>query len=100
MEGPATWCQSPRRHPSGHAPPWQKIWKKWSCYHQRSFVETKMQCFKLLGERVMGRDFDRQVAKLRVRAAILNRFTPLGTPTTVVVPYNNSNWGLGNYKLC
>jgi hypothetical protein len=29
------------------------------------------------------RDFDRQVAELQVRAAILNRFTRLGTPTTV-----------------
>lgn len=28
------------------------IWKKWSGYHRRSLVETKMRCFKLLGERV------------------------------------------------
>jgi hypothetical protein len=61
------------------------IWKKWSGYHRRSLVETKMRCFKLLGERVMARDFDRQVAELQVRAAILNRFTLLGTPTTVRV---------------
>jgi IS5 family transposase len=61
------------------------IWKKWSGYHRRSLVETKMRCFKLLGERVMARDFDRQVAELQVRAAILNRFTQLGTPTTVRV---------------
>jgi hypothetical protein len=61
------------------------IWKKWSGYHGRSLVETKMRCFKLLGERVMARDFDRQVAELQVRAAILNRFTQLGTPTTVRV---------------
>ena len=62
----------------------RRIWKKWSGYHRRSLVETKMRCFKLLGERVMARDFDRQVAELQVRAAILNRFTRLGTPTTVV----------------
>ena len=31
------------------------------------------------------RDFERQVAELQVRAAILNRFTQLGTPTTVRV---------------
>jgi len=61
----------------------RKIWKKWGAYHRRSLVETKMRCFKLLGERVMARDFDRQVAELQVRAAILNRFTRLGTPTTV-----------------
>ncbi|QJE03650.1 IS5 family transposase (plasmid) [Massilia forsythiae] len=63
----------------------RKIWKKWSGYHRRSLVETKMRCFKLLGERVMARDFDRQVAELQVRAAILNRFTRLGTPTTMPV---------------
>jgi hypothetical protein len=39
-----------------------------------------MRCFKLLGERIMARDFDRQVAELQVRAAVLNRFTRLGTP--------------------
>ena len=61
------------------------IWKKWSGYHRRSLVETKMRCFKLLGERVMARDFERQVAELQVRAAILNRFSQLGTPTTVRV---------------
>lgn len=27
------------------------IWKKWSGYHRRSLVETKMYCFKLLGSR-------------------------------------------------
>jgi len=48
------------------------IWKKWSGYHQRSLVETKMRCFKLLGERVMARDFERQVTELQVRVAILN----------------------------
>ena len=30
-------------------------------------------------------DFDRQVAELQVRAAVLNRFTQLGTPETVRV---------------
>lgn len=58
------------------------IWRRWSGYHRRSLVETKMRCFKLLGERVMARDFDRQVAELQIRAAILNRFTALGTPKT------------------
>ena len=58
------------------------IWRRWSGYHRRSLVETKMRCFKLLGERVMARDFERQVAELQIRAAILNRFTALGTPQT------------------
>jgi hypothetical protein len=61
------------------------LWKKWSGYHCRSLVETKTRCFKLLGERVMARDFDRQVAELQIRAALLNRFTHLGAPLTVRV---------------
>ena len=61
------------------------IWKKWSGYHRRSLVETKMRCFKLLGERIMARDFDRQVAELQIRAAVLHRVTRLGTPITVAM---------------
>ena len=59
------------------------IWKKWSGYHQRSLVETKMHCFKLLGQRVAARTFDRQKTELKVRTAILNRFSQIGTPNTV-----------------
>jgi hypothetical protein len=44
-----------------------------------------MNCFKRLGERVMARNFEHQVVELQIRAAILNRFTRLGTPTTVRV---------------
>lgn len=44
-----------------------------------------MRCVKWMGERVMARDFDRQIAELQVPAAILNRFTQLGTPETVRV---------------
>lgn len=62
------------------------IWKKWSGYHRRSLVKTKMRCFKLLGESVMAQDFDRQVAELKIRAAILNRFMQLGTQVTVRMP--------------
>lgn len=58
------------------------IWRRWSGYHRRSLVEAKMRCLKLLGERVVARDFDRQVAELQIRAAILNRITTLGTPQT------------------
>lgn len=61
------------------------IWKQWSGYHRRSLVETKMHCFKRLGERVMARTFERQVVELHVRVALLNRFTQLGRPTTVPV---------------
>jgi hypothetical protein len=59
------------------------IWKRWSGYHRRSLVETKMNCFKRLGEKVMARTFERQVAELNIRASILNQFTALGTPHTV-----------------
>jgi hypothetical protein len=62
----------------------RSIWKSWSGYHRRSLVETKMRCIKLLGERIMSRDFNRQVAELQIRAALLNRFTQLGTPVTII----------------
>ena len=63
----------------------RRIWKTWSGYHRRSLVETKMHCFKRLGERVMARTFERQVVELQVRVALLNRFTQLGRPVTVPV---------------
>jgi len=56
----------------------RNIRKKWSGYHRRSLVELKVPCFKLLGERVMARDFYRQVVQLQVCVAILNRFTRIG----------------------
>ena len=62
-----------------------RIWKKWSGYHRRSLVETKMHYFKRLGERVMARTFERQVVELHVRVALLNRFTQIGRPTTVAM---------------
>jgi hypothetical protein len=61
------------------------LWKQWSGYHRRSLVETKMRCFKRLGERLMARTFERQVVELHVRVALLNRFTQLGCPVTVTV---------------
>ncbi|RAP39582.1 IS5 family transposase, partial [Rhodovulum viride] len=42
-------------------------------------------CVKLLGQRLMSRDFDRQVAEVQIRAAVLNRFTALGIPLTVAM---------------
>lgn len=35
------------------------IWKKWSDYHRPILEETKMHCFKRLGERAMARTFER-----------------------------------------
>ena len=63
----------------------RRIWKKWIGYHRRSLVETKMNCFKRLGERVMARTFERQVTELHIRVALLNRFSQLGRPVTVAV---------------
>ena len=40
------------------------LWRRWSGYHRRSRVETKMHCVKLPGQRLMARDLDRQVAEL------------------------------------
>ena len=61
------------------------IWRRWSGYHRRSRVESKMNCIKLLGPSLMARDFDRQVAELQVRIAVLNGYTALGIPVTVTV---------------
>ena len=57
------------------------IWRKMEQL-RRSRAETKMHCVKLLGQSLMARDFDRQVAELQVRAAVLNGYTALGIPIT------------------
>jgi len=61
------------------------IWRRWSGYHRRSRVETRMHCVKLLGQRLAARDFDRQVAEFQLRVAVLNGFTALGIPVTEVL---------------
>ena len=61
------------------------LWRRWSGYHRRSRAETKMHCVKLLGQRLMARDFNRQVAELQVRIAVLNGYTALGIPVTEAV---------------
>ena len=61
------------------------LWRQLTGYHRRSRVETKMHCVKLLGQCLSARDFDRQVAKIQIRAAILNGFTALGIPRTEAV---------------
>ncbi|MEQ5871818.1 IS5 family transposase [Sagittula sp. NFXS13] len=71
------------------------LWRKLTGYHRRSRAETKMNCVKLLGQgllsadcfaiacrQCMARDFDRQVAELQIRIAVLNRYTTLGIPVT------------------
>ena len=44
-----------------------------------------MNCFKQLGQSLMARDFDRQVAELQVRSSVLNGYTARGIPVTVPV---------------
>lgn len=44
-----------------------------------------MNYIKQLGHSLMAKAFDRQVAEVQIRAAIFNRFTALGTPTTARV---------------
>jgi len=61
------------------------LWRRWSGYHRRSRVETRMHCIKLLGQNLMARDLDRQVAEVQIRAAILNGYTALGIPQTVTI---------------
>ncbi len=41
-----------------------------------------MHCVKLLGQRLMARDFNRQVAEIQVRIAVLNGYTALGINIT------------------
>ena len=62
------------------------LWKKWSGYHRRSLVETKMHCIKLLGDKLSARSFDSQVNEIHARVTVLNRFTELGRPLTQVTP--------------
>lgn len=75
------------------------IWKRWSGYHRRSLVETKMNCFKRLGEKVMARTFKRQVAELNIRASILNQFTELGTTQTVAVASIRLGFGVARPQV-
>jgi hypothetical protein len=44
-----------------------------------------MHCVKMLGQRLSARDFDRQVAEIKIRATILDGFTALGIPRTVAI---------------
>lgn len=44
-----------------------------------------MHCVNLLGQRLMARDFDRQVATVQVRIAVLNGYTALGIPVAQAV---------------
>lgn len=51
------------------------------CPRQRPRPRS-LNCVKLLGQGLMARDFDLQVAEIQIRIAVLNRYTALGIPVT------------------
>ncbi len=59
--------------------------KRWTGYHARSRIESRMRCLKAFGERIMARDPDRQTAEIHIRIALMNRFSALGTAEIVRV---------------
>jgi len=61
------------------------LWKRWTGYHVRSRIETKMRCLKAFGERITARDPDRQTAEIQIRIALMNCFSALGTAEVVRV---------------
>ncbi len=44
-----------------------------------------MRCLKAFGERIAGRNPDRQTAEIHIRAALINRFSALGTAEVIRV---------------
>ena len=71
VEGEGEW--NARKHGGAK----RRVWRDALC-------GPKVREAKLLGQRLMARDFDRQVAQFQVRVAALNGFTALGIPVTVV----------------
>jgi hypothetical protein len=55
------------------------FWKRWTGYRIRSRIEAMMRCLKACGERIAARDKDRQIAEIRIRIALMNGFSSLGT---------------------
>jgi len=75
------------------------ISRRWRGHHHRGRVDIEagsennsgdrfsgdwMHCVKLLRQRLMARDFDRQVVEFQVRHAVLNGCAALGVPVTRV----------------
>ena len=60
-----------------------------------------MHYMKLLGQSLMARDFERQVAEIQIRIAVLNRYNALGIPVTEPTAQCISNawkrWPVGDY---
>jgi hypothetical protein len=60
-----------------------KPWKPTS--HGVIVRNEAVNASRYLGQSLMARDFDRQVAEIQVRIAVLNRYTALGIPVTKAV---------------
>ncbi|SLN51175.1 Transposase DDE domain protein [Roseisalinus antarcticus] len=58
------------------------IWQRWRGDQRRSRVEPKTNGMKLLGQRCVARDSERQTAELQVRIAVLNRIAAPGVLVT------------------
>jgi hypothetical protein len=63
----------------------RSLWKKWSGYHHRSLVETKMHCIKLLGDKFTARSFPSQMNEIHAHVAVLNKFKQLDHYIQVVI---------------
>jgi DNA-binding transcriptional LysR family regulator len=92
LGGWQSWGAGKKRDLEGDAQAGPFNLEEWSGYHRRSLVETKMGCFKRLGERVMARDFQRQVVadnhplsrRKRVRMVELHRLPMVLLPASFV----------------
>ena len=61
----------------------QAFWKRWTRHNVLSRIEAKIRCLKAFGKRIISRDPDRQTAEIRIRVALMNRFSALGTAEIV-----------------
>lgn len=61
------------------------LWRQWNGNHRWSSGETKMHCLKFPRQRLMARDFDRQIAEIQLRIAALKGYAALGIPVTEAV---------------
>ena len=58
-----------------------------------------MHCAKLLGQRLMARDFDRQTAEIQILITLMNRFNALGTAESVRVSRRHRGKGPSRPKV-
>jgi len=51
-------------------------------FHDAIHCPAVRHCMKLLGQRLIARDFDRQVTELQIRIVVQNGYTSLGMPVS------------------